>query len=206
MAGRRSDRLAGGAGNDLYIVDDPLDVIVEDAGAGLDGVQASVSYVARGQCRKSDADRNGGDRWDRQRAGQCHRSAMTEPIGWRAATARTAWSGGAGADSLDGGAGNDSLDGGVGVDTLAGGAGNDLYVVDDASDLIAEDAGAGVDAVQASTSYALAANVETLTLTGNTAIDGHRQRVGQCHLRQCRSQSIWPAATAMTASPAGPAQ
>ncbi|HPV81916.1 MAG TPA: calcium-binding protein, partial [Nitrospira sp.] len=72
---------------------------------------------------------------------------------------------------LSGGAGNDSLDGGTGADRMTGGSGNDLFVVDNINDIIVESAGQGMDTVQTSLSYALGANLENLTLTGNAAIN-----------------------------------
>ena len=53
-----------------------------------------------------------------------------------------------------------------------GGAGNDTYVVDDAGDVITENANEGKDLVQSSFTYTLAANLENLTLMGNSAING----------------------------------
>ena len=55
---------------------------------------------------------------------------------------------------------------------MIGGLGNDTYVVDNAGDYVFEDLGAGSDAVIASVSYMLTANVESLTLTGSAAING----------------------------------
>lgn len=77
-----------------------------------------------------------------------------------------------GNDTLNGGAGNDFLDGGPGIDTMFGGQGDDIYVVDNAGDAVVENAGEGKDTVQASVSYSLPANVETLVLTGSAAING----------------------------------
>jgi Ca2+-binding RTX toxin-like protein len=80
--------------------------------------------------------------------------------------------GGAGADELNGGTGNDWINGGTGSDTLIGGAGNDTYVVDSTTDTITENANEGTDLVQSSVTYTLGTNVENLTLTGTTAING----------------------------------
>jgi Ca2+-binding RTX toxin-like protein len=78
----------------------------------------------------------------------------------------------AGNDTLNGGAGNDLLDGGAGADKMAGGAGNDSYVVDSTSDTITEVTNGGVDSVQSSVTFTLSNEVENLTLTGSSAING----------------------------------
>jgi Ca2+-binding RTX toxin-like protein len=80
-------------------------------------------------------------------------------------------SGLAGNDTLDGGAGNDTLDGGAGNDLLQGCTGNDIYIVG-TGDIVTELANQGTDLVKSSISYTLPANVENLTLTGTTAING----------------------------------
>ena len=68
--------------------------------------------------------------------------------------------------------GNDSLVGGAGADTLVGGTGDDTYSVDNAGDKIVENPGEGVDLALSSVTHTLEANVENLTLTGATAING----------------------------------
>ena len=78
----------------------------------------------------------------------------------------------AGNDTLDGGTENDRLDGGLGNDQLKGGLGNDIYIVDSTGDVVTELAAQGTDLVQSSVTYTLPANVENLTLTGTTAING----------------------------------
>ncbi len=72
-----------------------------------------------------------------------------------------------GNDVLDGRAGDDTLDGGAGNDTMTGGTGNDTFIVGNAGDVVIEFASEGVDTVEASTDFALAANVERLILTGS---------------------------------------
>ena len=62
--------------------------------------------------------------------------------------------------------------GGLGADIMKGGDGNDTYVVDKLGDLVTELLNQGTDTVQSSITYALTANVENLTLTGLTAING----------------------------------
>jgi Ca2+-binding RTX toxin-like protein len=53
-----------------------------------------------------------------------------------------------------------------------GGLGNDTYMLDNTSDLTIETANEGTDTVSSSVSYSLGDNIENLTLTGATAIDG----------------------------------
>ena len=80
--------------------------------------------------------------------------------------------GGAGNDTIAGGTGNDTITGGASVDSMIGGTGNDVFFVDNIGDVIVENSGEGTDGVQSSVTYTLGANVENLTLTGSSAIDG----------------------------------
>ncbi|QSV55193.1 MAG: DUF4347 domain-containing protein [Dolichospermum sp. UKL201] len=80
--------------------------------------------------------------------------------------------GGTGNDDLTGGDGNDYLNGGTGTDLLIGGKGNDTFVVDNIGDNIAEGLNGGIDTVESSITWTLKANLENLTLTGTTAING----------------------------------
>ncbi|MDD1417293.1 cadherin domain-containing protein, partial [Dolichospermum sp. ST_con] len=79
---------------------------------------------------------------------------------------------GAGNDDLTGGDGNDYLNGGTGTDLLIGGKGNDTFVVDNIGDNIAEGLNGGIDTVKSSITWTLKTNLENLTLTGTTAING----------------------------------
>jgi VCBS repeat-containing protein len=156
------DTMAGGAGDDTYIVDATADTVVEAAGAGIDTVRASATYTLSANVENliltgSAAINGTGNALDNNITGN---------------DANNVLSGGAGKDTILGGGGNDIIDGGSGADTMAGGTGNDSYIVDDAADTVVENAGEGVDVVQASISYKLAANVENLSLLGNAAIDG----------------------------------
>ncbi len=80
--------------------------------------------------------------------------------------------GNSGNNTLTASAGNDTLNGGTGIDTLIGGLGNDTYQIDTTTDTITENANQGTDTVQSSLTYTLGNNLENLTLTGTTAING----------------------------------
>ena len=77
-------------------------------------------------------------------------------------------------NTLNGGGGNDTLNGSTGVDTLIGGLGNDIFQIDTTTDLITENTGEGTDTIQSSVTFSLATfpNIENLTLTGSSAING----------------------------------
>jgi VCBS repeat-containing protein len=147
------DTLTGAAGNDTYIVDNSADVIVENAGEGIDSVFASADYVLSDNIENltltGAADISG--------TGNALDNIIT---------------GNSGNNVLNGMAGNDTLDGGVGIDTMTGGTGNDTYYVDDTADAIVENLGEGADNVFASATYTLSDNIENLTLTGTSDIDG----------------------------------
>jgi Ca2+-binding RTX toxin-like protein len=55
---------------------------------------------------------------------------------------------------------------------MRGGTGNDTYVAAQTGDVVTENANEGTDTVQSSITYTLGNNVENLTLTGTTAING----------------------------------
>ncbi|MDI1338221.1 calcium-binding protein [Polaromonas sp.] len=149
--GAGADVLIGGKGNDTYIVDSQADTVVENAAEGTDTIESSVNYSL-------------GSNVENLTLTGTAEAAMGNDLANKL-TGNTA------SNKLWGGAGNDSLDGGQGADILFGGLGNDKYWVDSADDLVVENAGEGTDTVYASVSYALADNVERLTLTGNTNIN-----------------------------------
>ena len=142
--GAGSDTMAGGAGNDTYVVDVATDVVTEAASAGTDLVKASISYTL------------GSDVENLTLTG----------------TANLNGTGNALANVLTGNSGNNVVDGGAGIDTMIGGAGDDTYIVDAVGEIVTEAASAGFDTVQSGVGYTLGSNVEYLTLTGVSAIDG----------------------------------
>jgi Ca2+-binding RTX toxin-like protein len=81
--------------------------------------------------------------------------------------------GGGGDDTLTGGGQSDTLDGAAGADQMTGNDGNDTYFVDNSSDQAIEtNAFGGTDTVNASATFTLGAEIETLVLTGTAAING----------------------------------
>jgi Ca2+-binding RTX toxin-like protein len=108
--GLGADTMRGGAGNDTYVVDNVGDVVIENAGEGLDFIESSVSYTL------SDNVEN---------------LALT-------GTAAINGTGNGLNNAIVGNSANNVLTGGAGTDTLMGGAGNDTYVWgrDDGADTV----------------------------------------------------------------------
>ncbi|WP_052710384.1 beta strand repeat-containing protein [Azospirillum thiophilum] len=147
--------LAGGSGDDLYLVSNPLDQIVEAAGEGTDEVRTDLAAYTL-------ADGIEHLTYTGSAAFAGTGNALDNRL-----------TGGAGADNLIGLDGNDTLDGGLGADTLVGGLGDDVYLVDDSADVVTELAGEGSDEVRTTlTAYSLGANIESLTFTGAGTFSG----------------------------------
>ena len=151
--GAGNDRMEGGVYHDTYIVDSAGDVVVELAGEGTDTVEASVSYALGDNVEKLVL------------TGSAALTGTGNTLG-------NTLTGNSAANTLYGLAGNDTLDGGAGADQMFGGTGNDTYIVDHAGDAVTEYEGEGTDTVQSSVTYTLGANVENLTLTGASALQG----------------------------------
>jgi Ca2+-binding RTX toxin-like protein len=156
------DTMAGGQDNDIYVVDNALDVASENLNEGIDTVRSSVSYTLGANVENlvltGSAAING--------TGSADDNSITGNSG------NNALSGMGGNDTLMGLAGNDTLNGGTGMDSMAGGTGDDTYVVDDSADIVAENAGEGLDTVFSSITHTLAANVENLVLAGMANVNG----------------------------------
>jgi Ca2+-binding RTX toxin-like protein len=160
--GAGSDTLAGGAGNDTYLVDNALDVVNEAASAGMDVINASVSYSL---------------------AVNLENLTLT-------GTAATNGTGNTLPNTLQGNAAANVLDGGAGADTMRGGAGNDTFVVESLSDVVVENAAEGDDTLRSFVGWTLAANVENLTLVGTSAINGTGNAAGNWLLGNAAGNSI----------------
>jgi trimeric autotransporter adhesin len=151
--GLGADKLIGGDGNDTYIIDNALDIVAENLNEGTDLVKSSVSYTLSANVENLTL-------------------SGTTSINGTGNALNNVLTGNNAANTLVGGEGNDKLVGGAGTDTLIGGAGDDIYVVDNALDVVSESLNDGTDLIQSNVTYTLSANVENLTLTGTTAING----------------------------------
>jgi Ca2+-binding RTX toxin-like protein len=95
-----ADKMTGGAGDDTYVVDNLHDTVVEKVDGGTDTVEASVSYILRGQVENL---------------------ILT-------GTTAIDGSGNGVANTIVGNAGANGIDGKGGLDMLTGGSGADTFV------------------------------------------------------------------------------
>jgi Ca2+-binding RTX toxin-like protein len=148
--------MAGGAGDDTYIVDNAGDAVSELFGDGTDLIKTSVTLSL------------GSDVENLTLTGTAAVSGTGNDLG-------NAITGNSAANSLTGGLGDDTLNGGGGADTMTGGDGNDRYFVENAKDLTVELPGEGSDTVSSGASIDLTlarfANIEHATLTGTGSIN-----------------------------------
>ncbi len=151
--GTSNDTMYGGKGDDTYIVDSTADVISESVNEGIDTVQSSVTYTLVNNVENLTL-------------------TGTTAINGTGNALNNVIVGNSAINTLNGGAGDDYLNGGTGADKLLGGTGNDSYVIDNTGDIVTENTGEGIDTVLSSITYILGNNLENLTLTGSTAING----------------------------------
>jgi Ca2+-binding RTX toxin-like protein len=148
--GAAADRMTGGKGDDIYIVDSAGDIVVELAGGGDDTVK---SYVSRAL----------GVEFERLHLlGAANINGNGNAIG----------------NELLGNDGNNILNGLGGADSMAGGAGNDTYVIDIEGESVTEAFGEGTDLIFSRVTLSLGGNIENLTLTGTAAISGTGNDLG----------------------------
>ncbi|MBW4533543.1 MAG: VWA domain-containing protein [Pleurocapsa minor HA4230-MV1] len=155
--GAGSDSMNGGAGDDTYVVDNVGDVVSETStlATEIDTVQSNLTYTL------------GANVENLTLTGTSAISAIGNAL-------NNSITGNVASNSISGADGLDTLNGGAGLDTMTGGAGNDTYVVDNAGDVVSETStfATEIDTVQSNLTYALGANLENLTLTGTSAING----------------------------------
>ncbi|CAI8726192.1 serralysin [Pseudomonas sp. IT-347P] len=140
--GLGADTMIGGDGFDSYYVDNVNDVVIEtDASlTALDRVFSSIDYTL------------GANVENLVLIGSANLNGTGSSVNNR----------------ITGNIGNNIIDGGMGADTMMGGAGDDTYVVDNINDIVIEQAGEGHDLVRTGFGYTLGANIEDLTMTGNS--------------------------------------
>jgi trimeric autotransporter adhesin len=135
------DTLVGGLGNDTFIVNNLLDVVQDSFAAATNLILSSVNF--------------------------------TLPVNVNALTltgsAALVATGNTAGHVLTANSGNDTLVAGSGAGTLVGGAGNDTFVVNATGDVVQDTFGTSNN-IQSSVNYTLVANVNSLTLTGTSAL------------------------------------
>jgi hypothetical protein len=167
--GAGNDSLTGGAGSDTFNVDIGTDSVT-DFGLGADilvvatGATATVTMAAAWTAAATTV--NNGVVNITTNGFAVNLAAATGSAGFNVTNT------GAVGTTLTGSSAANRLTSGAGTDTLVGGAGDDTYVVNATSDLVTELTNGGTDLVSSSATYVLSANVENLTLTGATAING----------------------------------
>jgi len=166
--GSGADTMVGGVGDDVYIVDSTSDLVIEASNEGKDSILSTVSLALPDNFENLDLRTTGdaagtGNSLDNVIYGGFGASHLSGGLGNDSLYGR-----GNNEDHLEGGLGNDYLDGGQGIDLMEGGLGDDTYVVRDPLDQIIEADQSGNDWVYATSSYALAENVENLQMFGSS--------------------------------------
>jgi Ca2+-binding RTX toxin-like protein len=154
--GAGGDTMRGGTGNDAYYVNMSTDIVIENAGEGIDTVYRSL-YNPLGELAANvenlvllpGAKRGEGNGLDNTIDGNDGENVML---------------GHDGADTLVGYEEDDHLNGGSGVDTMIGGIGDDSYYLAEMIDVIVEKDGEGIDIVMTIESFELPDYVEHLGL------------------------------------------
>ncbi|MDW8368708.1 MAG: calcium-binding protein [Geminicoccaceae bacterium] len=127
--GDGADTLRGGRGDDVYVLDGPADIVIEERGGGLDTIRIDGDIALDGFANvenvelRGDGDHQaGGNGLANRLVGNAGDNLLAGLLG------NDTLIGGAGDDTLSGGAGNDVLEGGGGEDLLRGGSGRDRLI------------------------------------------------------------------------------
>ncbi|HTO80761.1 MAG TPA: type I secretion C-terminal target domain-containing protein [Methylomirabilota bacterium] len=186
----QSDTLIGGAGNDTYLIPYAVvgapDVVIEQAGEGIDTLISGVSVAALADNVENlvldpflalslPGPLTGvGNALSNIITGK---SGAETLAGLGGNDTLQGWfndslAGGDGNDLVTGTKGQDTLDGGAGADTLSGGEGDDVYVQDSAGDVVIETGTTQNDELQTNQALKVAvAHVEHYTFTGTTGVN-----------------------------------
>jgi len=143
------DTLVGGNGNDVYGIDSASDVVTETSTTDTaDTIESSITASLTSYTNIENLTLVG--------------------------TGNISATGDGKNNRLTGNSGNNRLNGGAGTDTLRGGLGNDTYVKDTTADSFIEGSTEGVDTIETNltTNLTAYANIENLTLTGTTNLNG----------------------------------
>ncbi|WP_293541529.1 M10 family metallopeptidase C-terminal domain-containing protein [Phenylobacterium sp.] len=132
--GGGGDSLIGGVGDDLYYIDSPSTLVVENAFEGRDSVLVRFGSSVGAWTLSSNIE-----------TASIQVSSGGSLIG---NGLDNRLEGGAGNDTLQGGAGADTLEGGAGSDSLLGGSGNDYFYVNSISDSVMESSFEGYDTIE----------------------------------------------------------
>jgi Ca2+-binding RTX toxin-like protein len=139
-----ADDMVGLAGNDTYWVENVGDTVTESFNQGIDIVQSYINFTLGADIEKLYL-----------RPGAFNGTGNTL------------------SNFIYGNNAVNVIDGQGGADRLYGYNGDDTYIVDSTGDLVYETSAAGgTDLVQSSVNHTLATNVENLTLTASTNING----------------------------------
>ena len=136
------DSMSAGTGDDVYYVDNPGDVVIEQTNQGRDVIYATVSYTLA--------------------AGTSVEALSTDSI---AGTDAINFTGNSFNNEIYGNNGANILNGGGGGDYLVGWGGDDTYLIFSGAEIIIENLNGGRDVVYTSVSYALAAGISVEALS-----------------------------------------
>lgn len=152
--------MRGGLGNDTYVVDNSGDSVVENANAGADMVESSITYSVSSRSNVEhvvlsgtaaiNATGNSGNNMLRGNAANNTPSSNGGVDALQGLGGNDTLNDSGGNGLLDGGGGTDSLTGNSGRQLFVGGTGNDTIATSTGADIIAFNKGDGQDTVNAS--------------------------------------------------------